>query len=87
MPEHDGTKDRFVVESMLILTKHGHSLVFAERHLAFLRLDLSRQNLQKGGFSRTVRSDNAVTIALGELDINVFEQLSAAELQTDSRNL
>ena len=45
MPEHYGTNNRFVVVGVLVLFKHGHTLVFVEGYLAFLRFEFARKYL------------------------------------------
>ena len=45
MPEHDGAHDGLIVKGVLVLHQYGHALVFVQRHLALVRLDLARQHL------------------------------------------
>ena len=84
---HNGAEHRFVVVHILILLQYRHTFVFIQRNVSLLRLDLARKHLQKCGFSRAVCADNSVAVALGEFQINVFEQFFAAVLKAYARDL
>ncbi len=45
MPEHNGAAHGFEVVFILVLRKHAHALVFIERDVALIRLDLAREHL------------------------------------------
>ena len=64
MPQHHRAQHRLIVVGVLVLHQHGHALVFAQRHLALVRLDLAGKDLQKGRFARAVGADDAVAIPL-----------------------
>ena len=87
VPQHDRAQHRLEIVLVLILCKDGHTLVFAERHFALVGLDLAREHLQKGGLARAVGADDAVAVAAREFEIDVLEQLLAAVLQADARDL
>ena len=73
MSEHDGAAHRFKIVFILVLRKHAHTFVFIERDVALVRLDLPRKHLQKRGFARAVRADDAVAVAAREPQIDFLE--------------
>ena len=50
------------------------------RDIAGSGLELARQNFHQGGLSRTIRTDQAIAIAIAEGHRNVLEQGLGAEL-------
>ncbi|MMZ69502.1 hypothetical protein D1872_323500 [compost metagenome] len=58
----------------MVLLQNGQA--FPRRHadFALVRLDLPRQNFQKGRFPRSVGSDQPVTVARRKLYIYIFEK-------------
>ena len=71
---HDhGVEDRLLVEGELVLAQHGDALAGADGDLPLVRFHLAGQDLQKGRFAGAVGADQAVAVAGGELDIDVFE--------------
>ena len=47
------------------------------------RLQTSGQNLQEGGFSGTVCTDDTVAVAFGEFDIDIFKKRFLSKAQSD----
>ena len=87
VPQHDRAQHRLEIVLVLILRKDGHALVLAQSHFALVGLDLAREHLQKGGLARAVGADDAVAVAAREFEVDVLEQLLAAVLQADARDL
>ena len=87
VPQHDRAQHRLEIVLVLILCKDGHTLVLAQSHFALVGLDLAREHLQKGGLARAVGADDAVAVAAREFEVDVLEQLLAAVLQADARDL
>ena len=54
--------------------QEGETLARRDDDLAVCGVQLSGKNFQKGGLSCAVGSDQAVAVALGELNVNIFEQ-------------
>ena len=76
---HDhGIENGVLVEGELVLVEHRDALPRAPGNLTPIRLKLTCQDLQKGGFAGAVRPDQAVAVAGGELDIDVLEDDSLA---------
>ena len=73
-----GIENGVLVKGELVLAEHRDALSPPPGNLATIRLKLTCQDLQKGGFSGAVRPDQAVAVARGELDIDVFEDDSLA---------
>ncbi len=67
----------------LILTQLTQAHIRLKHHLAAGRLQIVTQNLHKGRLAAAVRADQAVAVAAGKLDGNVFEQRLGAELHGD----
>ena len=63
-----------------------HAEIFRNGHFTGSRFQLTAENFQKCGFSGTVCTDNTVAVAGVELQVYIFEQRIAAELQTNIRN-
>ena len=57
----------------MILLQHGETLTGGDDDITFGGVQLTGQDLQKGGFTGTVGSDESVTVALGKLDVDIFE--------------
>ena len=67
----------------LILTQLTDTLVRVERNVAQRRLQVTAEDLHKGGFTATVGTNQAVTVAAAKFDGNVFEQRLTAKLHSD----
>ena len=50
-------------------------------NLSGIGFDFTGQDLQEGGFARAVGTDEAIAIAGGEFDVDVFEQNAFAKGQ------
>ena len=57
----------------MILFQHGETLTGGDDDITFGGVQLTGQDLQKGGFTGTVGSDESVAVALGKLDVDIFE--------------
>ena len=55
----------------MILLQHGETLTGGDDDITFGGVQLTGQDLQKGGFTGTVGSNESV--ALGKLDVDIFE--------------
>ena len=58
----------------MVLFQHGKTLAGGDDHLAAGGFQLTGKNLQKGGFTRSVCADQAVTVAFRKFDVHIFEQ-------------
>ncbi len=67
----------------LILTQLTDTLVRVEGDVTQRRLKVAAEDLHKGGFSATVRPNQAVTIAAAKLDGDIFKQRLTAKLHGD----
>ncbi len=73
---HDGGG----VVLVLILLEHRHPGLGQDAHLAGGGLQLAGEDLQEGGFARAVGADDAVAVALDELQVHMGEKRLAAVL-------
>ena len=80
--QQHGIQYRFVVKGVLVLVENGDALVLVHDHAPARRLQRARQQAEKGRFSRAVRADNAVTVALGKFEVDVLKQFPSSELQS-----
>jgi hypothetical protein len=80
---HHHVEHAHVLVSKLVLAQEGHALVGIEADVASRGLQHTGKNLHEGGFSGTVGADQAVAVALAELDGDVFEQGLGPELHGD----
>ena len=83
MPHDHGVEHGELFEGELILTQLTDTLVRVERYVAERRLQVTAEDLHKGGFSATVGTNQAVTVAAAKFDGNVFEQRLTAKLHSD----
>ena len=72
-----------LLERELILTQLTDARVRRDRDVAVRRLELAAQDLQERRLARAVRADQAVTMAVAELDGHVLEQRFLTELDGD----
>ena len=79
---HNGVFYRELVIGKVILLQNGHSLTRSDDNLARIMLQLTRKHLQKGGFSRSIGTDNTVAVTGGEFEIYVFKKWSVSKLET-----
>ena len=67
-------QNRVLVVFKVVLLKKGETLSRRDGDLAAGRLQLTGQNSQKCGLAGAVGSDQAVAVALGELDVHILKQ-------------
>ena len=76
---HDhGVDHRLFVKGEVVLTEHGNALAGAGGDVTMIRLLFPGQDLEEGGLACAVGADQAVAVARGELDVDVFENYSLA---------
>ena len=73
MTHDNGIHNHILVVFEMILLQHGETLTGGDDDITFGGVQLTGQDLQKGGFTGTVGSDESVTVALGKLDVDIFE--------------
>ena len=83
MAHHDDVQHAHVFERKLILPQFAQTFVDVEHHITGRRLQIAAQNLHEGRFAAAVGTDQAVAIAIAELDGNVLKQRLGAELHRD----
>ena len=74
VPHDDGVENREVVELVLILPEHGKPLPFRDDNLTGVGADLCGEDLEEGGLTGAVGTDDAVAVAGSELDVDVLEE-------------
>ena len=67
----------------VVLLEHGHARTGFDGNIARRRVQLARQDFQEGGLACAVCADDAVAVALGEFDVDFFEQRFSAKVQAD----
>ena len=79
----DGVQNGEIVVREVVLLEHGHARTGFDGNIARRRVQLARQDFQEGGLACAVCADDAVAVALGEFDVDFFEQRFSAEVQAD----
>ena len=82
----DGVHHVIGVVGVLVLLQNRHADVGQDRDLAGGGLQVSGQDLQKGGLAGAVCADDAVAVAPGELEIHMGKQGGPAVLQAQIGN-
>ena len=80
---HHDVEHAHVLEGELVLAELAQTLAGVEHDVAARRLQIAAEDLHERGLAAAVRADQAVAIALTELDGNVFEERLGAELHGD----
>ena len=83
---HHRVKHGVFVKGKVILTKHRHTDGVGNRYLARRGLQLAAKDLQKGGFSRTVGTDDAIAVSGGKFEVNVLEEKLTAKVKAQIGN-
>ena len=74
-----------VFKRKLVLAQLADALIGVHRHIAGAGHQIATQNFHKSGFAAAVGANQAVAIAVAELDGNVFKQGLSPELHGDIR--
>ena len=81
---HDhGVEHRIVLEGELVLAQLADALVGVDADIARARLQIAAEDLHQGGLAAAVGADQAVAVAVAELDGDVLEQRLGPELHGD----
>ncbi len=83
MPHQHDVEHAELFETELILAKLAQPLAAVEDDIARGRLEIAAQDLHERRLAATVGADQAVAIAVAELDRDVLEQGLGAELHRD----
>ena len=67
----------------MVLVQFAEPQAGLEHHITRTRFEIAPQDFDEGGFTAAVRTDEAIAIAIGELDGDAFEQRLGAELDRD----
>ena len=70
----------FLIELKVVLLEYAHARFGRDRYRASGRVKVPRQDAQERRFTRAVGADNAVAVAFGEFQVNIFKQRLAAEI-------
>jgi hypothetical protein len=73
-----------VLVAELVLAQPRHALAGVERDIARSRLQFAGEDFHEGGFAAAVGADQAVAVAVAELDVDVLEQGFGGKLQGDA---
>jgi hypothetical protein len=69
----------------LVLPQLAHALILVDSDVTSARLEIAAEDFNERGLAAAVGADQAVAVALTELDRDVFEQRLAVELHSDAR--
>ena len=83
MAHHHHVQHAHVLKGELILAQLAETLVLVQHDLPEARLQIAAENFHESGFAATVRTDQAVTVAVAEFDGDVFKQGLGPELHGD----
>ena len=75
---NDGVHDGIGVVGVLVLLEDGHPGLGQDGHLAGGGLQIPGEDFQEGGLAGAVGADDAVAVALGELQVHVGKEGLAA---------
>ena len=70
----------------VVLTQHRETFARSERNRTCCRVQISVNRTKKRRFSRTVRTDNTITITTRKLQVYVIKQHSFTKLNRYVRN-
>ena len=70
----DGIHDGVAVVFEVILLEDGETLPRCDGDIALGGIEISGEDLEKSGLAGTVGTDEAIAVAFGELDVDIFEQ-------------
>ena len=79
----DRVKHSLIIILKMILLEERQSLSRCDGDTSGRRLQLSGQYLQKCGLACPIRANDAIAVAFGEFDVDIFEQCSLSETQRD----
>jgi hypothetical protein len=80
---HDDVEHAHLFERELILAQFAETFVRIEHDVAAARFEIAAEDFHEGRLAATVGADEAVAVAVAELDGDVFEQRLRAELHRD----
>ncbi len=83
MAAHDHVEHALILVAELVLIQLAEPHPDLQHHVAGACLEIAAQHLHERGLARTVRADQAVTIAVAELDRHLLEERLGAELNGD----
>ena len=83
VPADNRVEHGLLVVDELVLLEHGDALPRADGHLALIRFLLAGEDAEKGRLAGAVGADQAVAVAMGELDVDVLEDDALAVGQGD----
>ena len=83
MALHDDVENALVFVAELVLVQLAEPHARLQHHLARRRLEVAAEHLHQGRLAGAVGADQAIAIAVRELDGNLLEQRLAAELDGD----
>ena len=87
MTDQHGVGGGFLFKGELVLAEHCNTLAGADKNIPFVRVEPAGQDLQESGLPGTVGADNAIAVAGGEFNIDVFEDNPLAIGKGDVRCL
>ena len=72
------------IKQEVVLFQNCHSFTGSDENRTFVRFQFTSQNFQECGFTGTVGTDQAITVAFCKVDINIVEKYSATVLEADT---
>src|SRR3569832_1687117 len=81
---HHHVEYALVLVAELVLTQPGHAFARIERDVAGGWFQFASQDLHEGRLAAAVGADQAIAVAIAELDVDVLEQWLGGELQGDA---
>ena len=84
VPHQHHVEHALVFVGKLVLAQLAHALAAVHRDAACARLQVAAEDFHECGFAATIGADQAIAVALAELDRYVVEQGLGAELNADA---
>jgi hypothetical protein len=63
----------------MVLGENGHPHAGSDGDFASVRIQLAREKIQEGGFTRPIRPDYAITIAGNKFEVYILEEKTIAK--------
>jgi hypothetical protein len=86
MALHHDINDALVLVAELILVQLAHAQAGLQRDLANTLLELAPQDFHQGGLAAAVGPDQAIAVAIGELDGDAFKERLCTKLNRNVRS-
>ena len=82
--DNNCTDNIILIKGKMVLLQHGHALTGSNIYGTLGRLNITGKQLQKGGFTSTVGTNNAIAVSRSKLNGNVLKEHALTELECNT---